>query len=723
MRAGGISRRASRACAVTLVALLAAPGAMAGPGVAPEFGPHQEYAVGADPTGVAIADVTGDGLPDVLVSAGGRIFDVNPNEFSLLIFPQQVDGTLGVPTRLPTHDAPGSHDPVGIDVGDISGDGKADVAMGTNAGVDVFVQGPAGLLPPVLIPTPDMVTQVEIADVEGDNAVDLLVATLTQVIYFKHLHGAVFVPVIVAEEGQDEIELGDVTGGDYMDVVTASGPLVRVFRSHLRTIAPGTKETYFEPVQEYQAAGAEDPIGGIALGDVNGDGLIDVAASINTGALTSQVLVLAQKNLTEVPEGTRTLEPAVAYPSAEFPSATEAMDLDGDGRAEVVTLHADALGVYRSGPGGALLPECLVPLPYSTYVAKSLALGDVNNDGSPDAAIAADEDGLVVVPQRTGPPLPTALSLSLDGGPASPAVGDAVTLAGTLDLQGGCPTAGQEVSLFRTEPDGARFEVASAVTEADGSFSVADVPAAGGAFSYDAAWAGSGSREGAASGAVEVMVRQLPSSLSLTAGLPILDAGGSTTLSAHLEAPGAKDRVLRIYQTPSGGSRSLLTAAPADPAGDLSVPVTPERTTTYEATWAGDARYLPPAPAMASITVRPPVPAPVPEKLPASVSGKLRGGYRTTSGVRLVHAGRRVSSVATVAPNHAGEHVLVTVQARRGGRWVAVRSRTVEIGPGGSAVDRLPSLRLGLYRVSAEFPEHADHLGAASGWSRYRITP
>jgi hypothetical protein len=86
-----------------LVALACALG-VAAPAAASDdpltFQPFAAYGVGSDPESVAIADVTGDGRNDVLISTSSY-FDPE-NDGKLFVFAQTPDGNLAYTARLAT---------------------------------------------------------------------------------------------------------------------------------------------------------------------------------------------------------------------------------------------------------------------------------------------------------------------------------------------------------------------------------------------------------------------------------------------------------------------------------------------------------------------------------------------------------------------------------------------------------------------------------------------
>jgi hypothetical protein len=110
-----------------------------------------------------------------------------------------------------------------------------------------------------------------------------------------------------------------------------------------------------------------------------GVGRLDAVLSIGGNRPSSLLNVLKQNAL-------GTFNAPVIYPSYDIPEPVEALDMDHDGRADVVTLHGgwQEAGFYAQRLDGTLTVESRFDLPYAShYNPKGLALGDVSGDSFP----------------------------------------------------------------------------------------------------------------------------------------------------------------------------------------------------------------------------------------------------------------------------------------------------------------------------------------------------
>jgi hypothetical protein len=225
--------------------------------------------------------------------------------------------------------------PVSLGVGDANGDGVRDFAVGTGPGRRAAVKvlnGKTGVALASYAPFPASFTggvSVALGDVNGDRRADLLVGTGPGVpaqvkVYDGRTHRLLetLSPFGPAYTGGVAVAAGDLDGDRHADVIAGTGPGTKA-RIAVFSGATGALLESFAPFSPTFAKGVV-----LATGDVNGDGKADVVVGTAGGPSVVRVYAGATK--------TRLLSFSAFSPQLTGGVTVAATDVNGDKSAEVV---------------------------------------------------------------------------------------------------------------------------------------------------------------------------------------------------------------------------------------------------------------------------------------------------------------------------------------------------------------------------------------------------
>jgi hypothetical protein len=555
------------------------------------FSPASSFTAGRSPGFVALGDLNGDGKPDLAVT--------NQD-----VFPSQQDGNVEVllnttapgatsPSFAARQDFPTGPFPNVVVMGDVNGDGKPDliVANGVSDFISVLLNTTPLGATSFSFSRQDFTTgpgpiSVALGDVNGDGKLDLVVANGSASTVSVLLNTTPPGATSASFSRQDltfplpsSVALVDVNGDGKPDLAVAS-ELTNNVAVLLNMTPPGASSPSFASRQDFPT-GTSPAF--LTPGDVNGDGKLDLVV-VNVGSDSVSVLLN-----TTPPGATSPSFSRQDFSTGALPISLALGDINGDGTPDLVVANGRGLSLsvlLNTTPPGATSASFseqyfTIPVyPFGPLNPNRLALGDVNGDGKPDLALTVGASGIVVVLLNQST-MTTTTSLS---GPTSSTYDQTLTYTATVSAGANPVTAGTVTFL-----EGSTVLAGPLSLDPNGqaSFSISTLPA--GMYTLTATYSGTADFAASTSSIALTVQRATPTlTWANPANIRYGTALGSSQLNATADVPGTF-----VYTPPAG---TILNA------GDnqtLSVTFTPSDTADYTSACA----TVPFTVALATLTV------------------------------------------------------------------------------------------------------------------------
>jgi hypothetical protein len=369
------------------------------------------FGAGPDPSAaIAVGDLNGDGLPDV-VYADGYVSDVLSS----------VGVLLGTPSGLgPARIYPVGHGANWVTLSDVNGDGALDI-LAVNSdpfyghSISVLLGNGHGAFVPgtnVDLGVGASVTCVQAGDLNGDGHVDLVASVSNGTFVYVLLgngDGTFGPPTLFASSNNTHaLALADLNGDGHLDVVCGGDEATVLFGIGDGTFAdrqflgvgggmPVVSDLNHDGIPDIAFTGGSEvtvllgmgsnkfaspstfatgfTAAAIAVGDINGDGIPDIATSND---YTSTVSVL-------LGNGDGSFGKAPVYPVGGYPTCAAAGDLDGDGIPDlaVTNNNSGTVSLFRGRGDGTFTAATAVLAPFPNEVT----IQDLNHDGIGDLVV------------------------------------------------------------------------------------------------------------------------------------------------------------------------------------------------------------------------------------------------------------------------------------------------------------------------------------------------
>ncbi len=321
---------------------------------------------GSDTRSVGVGDLNGDGALDLVFGNSGQSSQVYLNDGL---------GNFALPMPLPGS----GRDTRSVVIGDLNGDGALDLVLGNQVqDSQVYLNDGLGnfALPTSLLPGNGNDTwSVAVGDLDGDGALDLVLGNSfirPSQIYLNDGRGdfntRIPTPIAGSGNGTRSVALGDLNGDGALDLVLANGFI-------------WYSQVYQNNGQGSFAATAPLPGSGngtrsVAVGDLNGDGALDLVLGNGFTWYSQMYLNDGHGNFAT---------PASLPDSGNYTTSVAVGDLNGDGALDLVlgNYSSDSQVYLNDGRGNFVQPR-FIPGSDNT---DSVAVGDLNGDGAIDLVL------------------------------------------------------------------------------------------------------------------------------------------------------------------------------------------------------------------------------------------------------------------------------------------------------------------------------------------------
>ncbi len=357
------------------------------------FGPEVDFTAGASPRSVAIGDIDGDGKIDAVI-ANGNSTEVSiyrntgaTGDISTSSFATKMD--LLTASEFYSH----------VALGDLDGDGKLDLAVSVwSIGVSVYrntsSSGSISFASKVSFSVTNPVG-IAIGDIDLDGKAEILLAKVnaSAVSVLRNTSSVGTISFAAGVDFTTGLEpwapiVSDIDGDSKPDIIidNSNGTSISILRN---TSSSGSIS--FASKSDFSTNGNGQ---NVAAGDLDGDGKTDIVTS-NYGTGSGNTLSIFRNTSSA---GSISMAGKVDFTTLTgtvFPSIS---DLNGDGKPEVISSNfSNGFSVFQntsvSGSISASSFGTRVDFPGHAY---GTAIGDVNSDNRPDVICATWSSSLAV---------------------------------------------------------------------------------------------------------------------------------------------------------------------------------------------------------------------------------------------------------------------------------------------------------------------------------------
>jgi len=566
----------------------------------PVFLPAVTYAIrGCCSSSVAVADVNGDGKPDLIAVSGVG----GPNGDGLVdVLLGNGDGTF---KSASTFDSGGGF-PTSVVVADMNHDGKPDLVVancGTSIGGSFCPSGSRGVVSiflgkgdgtfqgPTTYDSGNFAAfQVAVADVNLDGRLDVLVANECADAPVCSSGGGVAVLLgngdgtlqpASAPWGQGDLAMAiaDVNADGRPDLLVLTGGSAN--RESVMDVMLGNGDGSFQPPLSYLVPGVLSAFG-LAVADINQDGKLDVVAVGDNGNVQDKVGVL-------LGNGDGSFTQGASYSTGgSHASSVVVADVNGDGNLDLLVgncalgnnlcVSADGLVGVLTGTGHGAFRN-VANYDAGATGAQAVAVADLNGDGKPDLVVAHFFTNTVSVLLNQTVPFAFRTSTSLTSTLNPSVYGQKVTWTATVAPSGSITPTG----IVKFTWSG--YSIGSATLDSRGVATLTRSNLNADTYPLKAVYLGDTNNLSSTSAVLNQVVTEATSSATLTSSPDPSTSGQAVTFTATITSPTVKPTGPVTF---SVGKTVLGTAQLSGGKAKFTTSTLAVGSTTVTATYYGD---------------------------------------------------------------------------------------------------------------------------------------